>query len=156
VHRADGKDDMNSIDEILDYAIAREQEAVDFYTGLAKRGKEWMRDLLMGFAREEARHKAKLMAVKDGQKLLSSESKIADLKISDYLVAVEPTDDINLQDALILAMKREKAAFRLYTDLAARVDDAELRDLFLGLAQEEAKHKLYFETQYDDQMLRHN
>jgi rubrerythrin len=147
---------MNSIEEILDYAIAREQEAVDFYTGLAGRGKEWMRDLLMGFAREEARHKAKLMAVKDGQKLLSSESRVADLKISDYLVPVEPTDDINLQDALILAMKREKAAFRLYTDLAERVDDAELRDLFLGLAQEEAKHKLYFETQYDDQMLRHN
>jgi rubrerythrin len=115
-----------------------------------------MRDLLMGFAQEEARHKAKLMAVKDGQKLLSSGSRIADLKIADYLVDVEPTDDINLQDALILAMKREKAAFRLYTDLAARVDDAELRDLFLGLAQEEAKHKLYFETQYDDQMLRHN
>jgi len=147
---------MNSIDEILDYAIAREQEAVDFYTGLAGRGVDWMRDLLMGFAREEARHKAKLMAVKDGQKLLSSESRIADLKIAEYVVDVEPTDDINLQDALILAMKREKAAFRLYTDLAARVDSAELRDLFLGLAQEEAKHKLYFETQYDDQMLRHN
>jgi rubrerythrin len=147
---------MNSIDEILDYAIAREQEAVDFYTDLAGRGKEWMRELLMGFAQEEARHKAKLMAVKDGKKLLSSESRIADLKIADYLVEVEPSDDINLQDALILAMKREKAAFRLYTDLAARVDDAELRDLFLGLAQEEAKHKLHFETQYDDQMLRHN
>ena len=147
---------MNSIDEILDYAIAREQEAVDFYTGLAGRGKDWMRDLLMGFAREEARHKAKLMAVKDGKKLLSSESKIADLKIADYVVEIEVADDVNLQDALIIAMKREKAAFRLYTDLAARVDNAELRDLFLGLAQEEAKHKLYFETQYDDQMLRHN
>ena len=147
---------MDSIDEILDYAIAREQEAVDFYTGLAGRGKDWMRDLLMGFAREEARHKAKLMAVKDGQMLLSSESKIADLKIADYVVEIEVADDINLQDALIIAMKREKAAFRLYTDLAARVDNAELRDLFLGLAQEEAKHKLYFETQYDDQMLRHN
>jgi rubrerythrin len=147
---------MDSIDEILDYAIAREQEAVDFYTGLAGRGKDWMRDLLMGFAREEARHKAKLMAVKDGQMLLSSKSKIADLKIADYVVEIEVADDINLQDALIIAMKREKAAFRLYTDLAARVDNAELRDLFLGLAQEEAKHKLYFETQYDDQMLRHN
>jgi rubrerythrin len=148
---------MNSVDEILDYAIAREQEAVDFYTDLAGRGgKAWMRDLLLGFAREEARHKAKLVAVKDGHKLLSSESRIADLKIADYLVDVEVSDDISLQDALIVAMKREKAAFRLYADLAARVDDAELRELFLGLAQEEAKHKLYFETQYDEQVLRDN
>ena len=147
---------MNSIDEILDYAIEREQEAVDFYTDLAGRGKDWMRDLLMGFAQEEAQHKGKLMAVKKGKKLLSSKSRVTDLKIADYLVEVEPTDDINLQDALILAMKREKAAFRLYSDLAARVDDAELRELFLGLAQEEAKHKLHFETQYDEQMLRDN
>ena len=148
---------MNSIDEILDFAIDREQEAVDFYTALAGRGgNAWMRDLLKGFAREEAGHKAKLMAVKAGEKLLSGGQEIADLKIVDYLVDVEVADDIDLQDALIVAMKREKAAFRLYTDLAARVDDVELRELFLGLAQEEAKHKLYFETQYDDHVLRDN
>jgi len=148
---------MNSVEEILDYAIAREQEAVDFYLALAKRGsKSGMQDLLMDFSREEARHKAKLLAVKEGQKLLSAEQKVADLKISDYLVEVEVSDDIDIQDALILAMQREKAAFRLYNDLAARVDDAELRELFLGLAQEEAKHKLYFETEYDERMLRDN
>ena len=147
---------MNSVEEILDYAIAREQEAVDFYTDLAGRSKEWMRDYLMGFAQEEARHKAKLMAVKDGQRLLSSKCKIDDLKIADYLVEVEVSDDISVQDAMILAMQREKAAYRLYTDLAERVEDAELRELFLGLAQEEAKHKLYFETKYDDEMLRNN
>lgn len=148
---------MNSVEEILDYAIAREQEAVDFYLALAKRGsKSGMKDLLMEFSQEEARHKAKLLAVKEGQKLLSAEQKVADLKISDYLVEVEASDDLDLQDALILAMQREKAAFRLYNDLAARVDDAELRELFLGLAQEEAKHKLYFETEYDERMLRDN
>jgi len=148
---------MNSVDEILDFAIAREQEAVDFYADLAGRENVGaMRDLMKDFSQEEARHKAKLMAVKDGQKLLSSESKVADLKIADYLVEVEVTDDIDLQDALIIAMKREKAAFRLYNDLAARVNDSELRDLFLGLAQEEAKHKLYFETEYDERVLRDN
>jgi rubrerythrin len=71
-------------------------------------------------------------------------------------VDVEPQGDLSLQDAMIVAMKREKAAYRLYSDLAQKVDDAELKDLFLGLAQEEAKHKLYFETQYDDQILRDN
>ncbi|HEY5658555.1 MAG TPA: ferritin family protein [Myxococcota bacterium] len=148
---------MNSIEEILEYAIAREQEAVEFYTGLARRSeKAWMRDLLMDFAQEEARHKAKLLAVKEGQKLLSSDNRITDLKIADYLVDVEVSDDIGLQDALIVAMKREKAAYRLYTDLAMRVDDGELREIFLGLAHEEAKHKLYFETQYEERVQRDN
>jgi len=53
-------------------------------------------------------------------------------------------------------MKREKAAYRLYSDLAAKVQDAEIKKLFEGLAQEEAKHKLYFETQYDEEVLKDN
>lgn len=148
---------MNSVEEILDFAIEREQQAADFYTDLAQRvNKPWMREMLEGFSREELRHKGKIKAVKKGERLLSSELKIQNLKVSDYLVAVEPTDDISLQDALIVAMQREKAAYRLYSDLADNIDDPEMKDLFLGLAQEEAKHKLYFEVQYDDQILKHN
>jgi rubrerythrin len=148
---------MNSVDEILDFAIEREQEAADFYTGLAdKASSAWMKDMLLSFSQEELRHKGKLKSVKKGEKLLSSEQRVMDLKLGDYLVDVAPEPDISLQDAMIIAMKREKKAYRLYSDLAQKVDDAEIRDLFLGLAQEEAKHKLYFETQYDDQILRDN
>lgn len=148
---------MNSIDEILDFAIEREQNAADFYADLAKKAPAaWMKEVLESFSEEELRHKGKLKSVKKGEKLLSSGQKIQDLKVSDYLVEVEPDPDISLQDALILAMKREKAAYRMYSDMAAKIDDAELKDLFLGLAQEEAKHKLYFETQYDDRVLKDN
>ena len=63
---------------------------------------------------------------------------------------------MDYQSALILAMKKEKAAFRLYTDLAASTEDEGIRDLFQGLAQEEAKHKLRFEVEYDDDFLRDN
>ncbi|MDJ0806803.1 MAG: ferritin family protein [Gammaproteobacteria bacterium] len=148
---------MNSVDEILDFAIEREQAAADFYQDLAERASSaWMKDMLLSFSKEEMRHKGKLKSVKKGEKLLSSEQQVQDLKISDYLVDVEPAGDISLQDAMIVAMKREKAAYRLYSDLASKVDDPDVKDLFLGLAQEEAKHKLYFETQYDDQILRDN
>ena len=79
-----------------------------------------------------------------------------DLKIGDYLVEQKPSASMDYQSALILAMKQEKAAFRLYTDLAASTDDDNVRDLFLGLAQEEAKHKLRFEVEYDEDFLREN
>ena len=126
---------MNSVDEILDFAIEREQDAADFYTNLAERASSaWMKDMLLSFSKEEMRHKGKLKSVKKGEKLLSSEQQVQDLKISDYLVDVEPEGDISLQDAMIVAMKREKAAYRLYSDLAAKVDDPEVKDLFLGLA----------------------
>ena len=55
-----------------------------------------------------------------------------------------------------VAMKKEKAAFRLYTDLAASTDDADLKATLLLLAQEEAKHKLRFELEYDEQILKDN
>jgi rubrerythrin len=53
-------------------------------------------------------------------------------------------------------MKEEKAAFRLYTDLAERTPDPAIRQTFLSLAQEEAKHKLRFEIEYDDYILKEN
>jgi rubrerythrin len=115
-----------------------------------------MKSVFLGFAREEQGHKAKLQAVKDGKLLLSSEEKIIDLKIGDHLVDVETTGDLDFQQALIVAMKAEKAAFKLYTDLAAAADSADLKEMLLSLAQEEAKHKLRFEVEYDDLVMKEN
>ncbi|MCG6966997.1 MAG: ferritin family protein [Chromatiaceae bacterium] len=148
---------MHTVDEILDFAIEREQQAADFYSNLAERANSaWMKEMLLGFSKEEMRHKGKLKSVKLGDRLLNADQHVQDLKIADYLVDVEPAEDISLQDALIVAMKREKAAYRLYSDMARAIDDPELKTMFLGLAQEEAKHKLYFEVQYDDQIMRDN
>ena len=82
--------------------------------------------------------------------------KVADLKIADYLVNVKPSPEITYRDALVMAMSKEKAAFKLYTNLAQRAPNDQLRDLFLSLAQEESKHKLRFELEYDDFVLREN
>jgi len=51
-------------------------------------------------------------------------------------------------------MKKEKASYRLYSDLAEQVDNEELKDTFLWLASEEARHKLRFEIEYDDLVLK--
>jgi rubrerythrin len=48
---------LNSAEGILDFAIEKEQDAVDFYTELAgKVAAQHMRDLLRSFAKEEQRH----------------------------------------------------------------------------------------------------
>ena len=151
--------DLSSVNEILDLAINEEQKAADFYTDLAtKLDKPAMKSIFEGFAKEEMGHKTKLEAVKSGQKLVPWAKKVADLKIGDYLVDVdaEDTAQLDYQKALIIAMKKEKAAFRLYNDLASKTDDVEVKDLLLGLAQEEAKHKLRFEIEYDDMVLAEN
>lgn len=149
--------ELNSADEILDFAIEREQEAVDFYNDLAsKAGSPAMQATFRQFAGEEAGHKAKLLGVKGGKRMLGSGEKVQDLKLAEYMVDEQPGADLDYQGALILAMKKEKAAFRLYSDLAARVDDEEIREILLGLAQEEARHKLRFEVEYDENVLTEN
>jgi rubrerythrin len=149
--------DFKSADEILDFAIQKEQEAAELYSDLAKTlNRPDMKQVFEGFAKEELQHKAKLIEVKQGSRLISSEKKIFDLKIGDNLVDVKPSPNLDYQHALIFAMKAEKAAYKLYNDLAQSTDDPGLKDLFLGLAQEEAKHKLRFEIEYDDQILTEN
>ena len=146
-----------NLDEILDYAIAMEQKAVDLYTMIAKNAiTEHNRQLFESFAQEERGHKIKLENVKLGKIEIGSTDKVQDLKIADYANDVDLTDNSSYQDILMYAMKQEKQAYRLYTHLAERADSDEIRDLFLALAHEEANHKLRFEIEYDENVLRDN
>jgi rubrerythrin len=152
-------DTFGSTDELLDFAISKEEEANQFYTDLATRmEKSPMREVFEHFAAEELKHKARLEAVKRGKLLVSAEQKVQNLKIADYLVEIKPEPDetLDYQKALMIAMQREKASFKLYTDLAAITDNAELQETLLALAQEEAKHKLRFEIEYDEHILTEN
>jgi rubrerythrin len=149
--------EFNSVNDILDFAMGQEQGAVDFYTQIAgyARNAE-MKKIFLEFAQEEVGHKARLQKIKEEQIFTISAEKIADLKISDYTDNVIASPDMKYDEALILAMKREKAAFRLYSNLAASSGDANMKNLFMSLAQEESKHKLRFELEYDDYVLREN
>jgi rubrerythrin len=147
-----------SIKDIIEFAIAREEEAYLFYYDLSNSMRSsQMRDLLREFAAEERRHREKLAVLRDtGLSGAFSKGAAADLRISDYQVAVEPSQDLEYQHALMLAMQKEKAAFRLYTALAGKTDDPEVRAMMLTLANEEARHKLRLEIEYDENILTDN
>ena len=145
---------FESVEEVLEFAIAREIESRDFYMKLAERMENpEMQKVFENFATEELGHKLKLEAINRGEILLVSQQ-VQSLDIADYVVDVEPQPDMDYAEALVLAMRKEKAAYRLYLDLAAVGEDEELTDMFLALAQEEAKHKLRFEIEYDDIVLK--
>ena len=148
---------MNTVDEILDFAIDQEQQAADFYKDVAQRVETAdMKKMLLDFHEEEKNHKKILQNVKTGEHELTPEQEILDLKISDYLVEVEFSENISYQDALIVAMKKERAAYQLYTDMAEKIPESHLREVLIGLAKEEEKHKLFFETEYDERVMTDN
>ncbi|MDR3631977.1 MAG: ferritin family protein [Desulfocapsaceae bacterium] len=145
--------EFTSIEAILEFAIEKEKEAVAFYKKLSQ--KESIADLAKTFndlAKEEARHVKLLTNITKNKTVIDSYAlkKVPNLKISDYLVVMEYSEGMPMQDILILAMKREEAAVKLYTDFAIGSKNDEFTKLFRLLAQEEAKHKLIFECAYDD------
>jgi rubrerythrin len=148
---------QEKFNEIIDFAIKREQEAVEFYQEL--------QNLVSFESRKELMHELELME-KGHIKILENISKnfknetsipqVEDLKIADYMVEVKPTAEMSYQDILIIAMKKEEMAQKLYKKLADQSDNDEIKNLFLRLASEEAKHKLRFEKIYDDDILKEN
>ncbi len=148
-------ENLKTIDVIFDFAIENEIEAYKFYTSLAaKMNNAEIKKTFLEFAAEEQKHKEILEAAKKGNKIHISSEKIADLKIADFTVDVQPTENMRYQDALVLAMKKEKKAFQLYTCLSLLMHNKNDSDLFASLAQQEAKHKLRFELEYDNVVLK--
>lgn len=148
---------FNSVEEILNFAIDAEQEAVEFYSNLAEKAvNSEMQKVFMDFAHEEMGHKARLMEVKETGIMETCCETVMDMKMADYITNATISPDMTYADALIVAMKKEKAAFKLYLALSERMQDPKLKELFLLLAQEESRHKLRFELEYDEFVLREN
>lgn len=141
---------LDTMDKILEFAIAKEEDAHGFYMDLARRmDKPHIRAIFEEFAQEELGHREKLLGIRSGRLPMPSPQAVQDLKIGDFLSDVTMSRDTGYQDALILAMKAEKAAFMLYSNLADVAPSPETKNLLLTLAQEEARHKLRLEIEYD-------
>ena len=149
--------DRRQFDEVIAFAIEKEQEAVDAYTTASSTVKRsHIKAMLLELAAQEERHKHKLQAIELERLESSHIADIPDLKIADYSDSVEITSDMDYQDVLSVAMKREEGAHNLYTILASNTTEPELKRLFELLAQEEAKHKLALEKEYDEHVLSEN
>ena len=137
-----------TVDDVLKFAIAEEENAEQFYTRLSKKMKTpEMREMLLMFAGEERKHKGTLLAIRaSGPVIGSSGEEVTNLEISDYIVDIKPTRDMQYQDALRLAIKMERAAQSLYSALAALADDDKIKSMFRALADVEAKHELHIKT----------
>jgi rubrerythrin len=147
--------DEKKFEEIIQFAIQREIESMNFYDRASKLVKHsGTRDLFLDYMKQEEGHKKKLEGVRVGKIQLGKIEKIPNLKISDYMVEAELKPDISYGDILRIAMKREERSVKLYTDLNEKNQDETLRSLFTFLIQEESKHKYHIERLYDDEVLK--
>jgi rubrerythrin len=149
--------DFTSLDDILDFAISKEVEAEQFYLSLCEEESlTGNRALFQDFAKEERKHADLLASLKAGgvaEGIDDYEFKwIKDIKRSDLVVDIPYEKGMNYRDILMLAIKREEKALKLYNDLLDRAETGSQEKVFKILCQEEAKHKLALESMYDDYM----
>ncbi len=144
------------VKDIIEFAINKEIEAIEFYKKLQNIAKyESSKAFLKELEEMEISHKTILENHLNNPSEINIIEQPTNLQISDYMDDVEAESDITFQQILIIAMKREERAMSLYQQLAAEVE-GEARNVFIRLSQEEAKHKLQLETIYDEEILKEN
>lgn len=145
----------SNVEEIINFAIDKEREAITFYEGIAKKIENpVVKDAILRMADEERKHERLLAGLTVAQIQFARQPSQPDIKLSDYLVETPPTKDMNYQELLVIAMKREEKSYALYSELELRASDDATRKVFTLLKGEELKHKSRLEKEYEDRVMR--
>ena len=144
---------LDSLDDILRFAIRKEADAAAFYNMAADRSTPGIKKTFKELARMEEGHKKKLEAfdTKKIDQMTLKETK--GLGLSEIMEDVPYSSDMSYADLLRMAIKNEEKSQRLYLTTVKMVTDPNLRKLLLILAQEESTHKEKLEKIYDEDVL---
>ena len=145
---------MSEVDtdiEIFEFAIAREVDANRFYLTLAQRiDNPETRKVFEDLAKEELEHKAKLeLELMKTGRVVSTNRESAEIDTGQVWQNSGPTLDMDYKDMLLLGIEKEEASFRTYVTLIGTVHEQGSREVLLAIVEEEVKHKLRFELEYD-------
>ena len=145
-HNTDLFDDYAHLLELVGFAVRKEVEAADFYRSMAtKIESPEVKDELGKLAAMEEGHRDRLERLNVAESATTSIPGLGQMKSADYETPGVPTAELGLRQLLEIAIGREIAAWKLYSDLANLVPESMMKQLLLNLAAEESKHRQYLE-----------
>jgi rubrerythrin len=143
----------DELSELWDSAIYREIAAQALYIE-AQHGTDdpAAKAMLAELAAEELKHAVVLREMKEGGGGLKdwNSANLVDLKLSEYFSGPDTIEGAGLQEVLIFAMKREQQSVIFYTQMMGALRHVEAKTLCWRLAQEELKHKMKLELEYEN------
>jgi rubrerythrin len=146
--------EKQTFEGIVKFAIEREEDAIKAYGSMIEIAETpGLKELLAELQNEERNHKKLLQGLTEEKAESLKVEDVIDLKISDYLVEEPPSAEMNFQDLLILAAKKEQKAVDLYSSLAEKAKEEEIKKLFEFLVMQEKSHKLKLEKEYETRVL---
>jgi rubrerythrin len=143
--------DMETVGDILEFAIGREAEAAEFYMAMAEKVKDQAtQKFFEELVTQELEHKSRLELEVMKEGLVAKTVGTLPETSSDGFVVDPDTvaEQMAYKEALEVAIKKEKRSFRLYARLSGLVAEEGLSETLLSLAEEEARHLAALEEQY--------
>ena len=139
--------------ELLEFAIYRETEAYNLFMALAESvNNPRIKKLLEDLAQEELGHKSQLEfeIIKTGQTLSENQQPPFTDSLNEYIIRNSSLPlDMSYEDVLLLCIEKEDTSFRIYINMLSNTNNEQLRETLMELAQEEVKHKLRIEAEYE-------
>ncbi len=143
-----------SLQEVVDYAVEREEDAYQLYTRAAELTvSPAARKMFEELAAEEAAHRDVFVRV-DPDKLDELKvCKLPEATIGQYLKEVPFHPQMSYQEILTYALKTEESAYQLYKAAAGMTEDTKLQKTLLAFAEVELGHRRKIEALYDEHVL---
>lgn len=145
--------EFQSIKDILEFAISKEQASVQFYRDLAAQMTNTPTQALFEtLVKNEERHIELLMLeVRKLGYTVDNEHEPPEpaYKWKERLEMDDAARDMTFVEALVLAIQKERAAFRLYAQLYGAAENEEFDKVMMELAEEEMRHVLKLEREYE-------
>ena len=112
---------FKSIQEILEFAITKEQAAQKLYANLAERLTDPMvRKLFADLALEEVDHRQQLeLELMKLGRVVPESNQFKGARVTECTISDDIPPAMGYAEALVLAMQKEKAAFRLYVEMVS-------------------------------------
>ena len=144
--------DLEKYKQVISDAITSEIEAKEFYEKIAQRIKNaFLKDLFGKFAKEEEKHEKLLSHILDQEKMDTTFFNFEkDFKVAETITMPKVKPDMDLKDAIGIAMKNEELAMKKYLTLAENCNDPQLKAVFQDLAAMERNHKFKMEKNLVD------
>ncbi len=136
---------------VLERAIKNEEDAHQFYTGLALTVTDpTARGTLEFLASEELKHKAFLVSYLEGRQPARSAplDQAVDYQVAQYASKPDIQKDMTTSEVYLVAAHREWNAHQFYLGLAQLQPEGEIRELLLEFAAQELRHKEKVEYLY--------
>lgn len=142
--------EQQTIGRIIRLAIRREQEAYNFLMAMSECVESpGIKYMFKDLAKEELEHKDKLELelIKLGEVVQPQTSQTE--TENPYYIESDECATMDYTDLLRLCIEKEDISFRFYINMAVQLNQEESRDTLLALAEEELRHKLRFEAEYE-------